>query len=98
MYTFNMLLPYIKDYYSITDSEKNLITGLNTGFLFCSGPIVASLTNTFGCRAVIMVGGLVTAILYLLCVVAPSIQLIWLFYGVLGGRKIVNKFENPGYY
>ncbi len=84
-----MLLRPIKEQFDASEKDQNLITALNTGFLFCSGPIVAGLTNTFGCRAVIMVAGLITAILYLLCIVAPTIQFIWIYYGVLGGMLLI---------
>lgn len=52
------------------------------------GPIVAGLANKFGCRAVVMGGGLVTAIMYFLTVLAPKVWIMLITYGVIGGIKI----------
>lgn len=85
MYSFSLILVEIQQHFEANDSVANMITGYNTGFLFCSGPIVAGLTKTFGCRSVIMVGAVITSILYFLSALAPSIIYIQIFYGVFGG-------------
>ena len=87
MYSFGLMVTKIKDHYEVDDAQANLLVSLNTGFLFCSGPIVAGLTNTFGCRSVIMVGSVVTAGLYFLCVLSPSIAPLWIMYGMVGGNS-----------
>ena len=86
MYSFGLILPLIKEQYDATEEDLSRIRSLNTGFLFCSGPIVAGLTATFGCRAVIITGGFVTAISYMMCIYSPSIKIIWLLYGFIGGK------------
>jgi len=111
MYSFGILLDEIKiNFPHELSSKANLLSSLNTGFLFCSGkrqlsfftpllcssfililflltkgPIVSGLTNAFGCRAVVMGGGLVTAIVYMLTLYAPSLDIMMITYGFLGG-------------
>lgn len=85
MYSFGLVLKEMKDHFGVSEADANLAVSLNTGFLFCSGPIVAGLTSSFGCRNVIMCGAVVTSCLYFFCVVSPSIVPIWIFYGVIGG-------------
>lgn len=85
MYSFGLVIGPIKEHYELEDKVANSLTSLNTGFLFCSGPIVAGLTSTFGCRTVIMVGALVTSTLYFLCCFQPTIVPVMIFYGVIGG-------------
>jgi len=85
MYSFGLITTGIKIHYEVSNKKANLITALNSGFLFCSGPIVSGLTNTFGCRIVIMGGAIITSILYFLCCLSPSIEPILFCYGVLGG-------------
>jgi MFS family permease len=46
---------------------------------------VSGLTNAFGCRAVVMGGGLVTAVVYILTLYAPSLNIMMITYGVIGG-------------
>ena len=37
MYSIGIILPDIKDYFKETQEKVNLLSSLNTGFLFCSG-------------------------------------------------------------
>jgi len=85
MYSFGIIIKPLQSHYKANNEQTGLITSFNTGFLFCSGPIVAGLSNTFGCRTVVMGGAVVTSILYFLCVFSPSIYAIMALYGVLGG-------------
>ena len=85
MYSFGLILSEIKKTTNTPDSQGNLLSSFNTGFLFCSGPIVAGLANQFGCRAVIICGAIVTSICYMLTVFSPSIYLMMIFYGIIGG-------------
>ena len=86
MYSMGLLIGPIKTHYNIDNKQANMLTSLNTGFLFCSGPIVAGLTNTFGCRKVIMGGAIVTSIIYFLCCFSSTVYPIMIMYGVFGGN------------
>lgn len=46
---------------------------------------MAGLANQFGCRAVVMGGGVVTAAMYMLTVFAPSVYVMLITYGFIGG-------------
>lgn len=85
MYSFGLILSEIRQYTKVEEEQSNLLTALNTGFLFCSGPIVAGLANQFGCRVVVMGGALVTASCYMLTVFSPNIYLMMVFFGIIGG-------------
>lgn len=85
MYSFGIILDEIKRDLKIPDDIANLLSSFNTGFLFCSGPIVAGLANQFGCRAVVMGGAVVTAAMYMGTVFAPSVYVMMATYGVVGG-------------
>lgn len=85
MYSFGIILDEIKKDFQVEDEVSNLLSSFNTGFLFCSGPIVAGLANSFGCRAVVMGGAVVTAAMYMATVYAPNIYVMMITYGVVGG-------------
>jgi MCP family monocarboxylic acid transporter-like MFS transporter 12 len=85
MYSFGLVLKQIKGEFQVEDSKANLLSSLNTGFLFCSGPIVAGLANQFGCRVVVVGGAIVTSLMYVLTAYAPSIYVQMVTYGVVGG-------------
>ncbi len=46
---------------------------------------MAGLANSFGCRAVVMGGAVVTAAMYMATVFAPNIYVMMATYGVVGG-------------
>jgi len=85
MYSFGILLNDIREYYGVDQERANLISSLNTGFLFLSGPAVAGFANKFGCRAVIMVSSIICSSMYVLCTFSPNIYWMYISYGFLGG-------------
>jgi MFS family permease len=85
MYSFGFILNGIKEHFNATQEVANLLSSLNTGFLFCSGPIVSGLSNQFGIRPVVMGGALITASMYVASAYLPSIYYIMVAYGVVGG-------------
>ena len=85
MYSFGIILDEIKEEFKVTDSISNLLSSLNTGFLFFSGPIVAGLANSFGCRTVVIGGALVTSAMYMGTVFSESIYIMMCLFGVIGG-------------
>ena len=90
MYTFGIILDGIKKDLNVPDEKANLLSSFNTGFLFCSGPIVAGLANQFGCRAVVMGGAVVTSVMYIITAFSPNIYVMMATYGVIGGIFIIN--------
>lgn len=85
MYSFGIILPYIGKHYQVNESQTNLLTSLYTGFLFCSGPIVAGLSNAFGVRPVVIAGSAITALSFVATAFSPTIIGCYIFYGVIGG-------------
>ena len=85
MYSFGVILDQIKLDTGETDSVANLLSSLNTGFLFSSGPIVSALCNQFGCRAVVVGGAIVTTVMYLFTALSKSIVGMIITYGFIGG-------------
>ena len=85
MYSFGIILDEIKRNVAADEDTCNLLSSFNTGFLFCSGPIVAGLCNQFGCRAVVMGGAVVTAVMYMITAFTSSIYVMMATYGVIGG-------------
>ena len=85
MYSFGLVLAEIKLEFNVTEEKTNWLNSLNTGFLFCSGPIVAGLANQFGCRVVVVGGAIVTSIMYAVTAFAPSVYVQMVSFGVIGG-------------
>jgi MFS family permease len=86
MYSFGIILDEIKVNVQADDQTLfNLLSSLNTGFLFCSGPIVAGLVNQFGCRVVVIVGAFITACMYIITAYTSSLYVMLAAYGVVGG-------------
>ena len=54
-------------------------------FIYPKGPVVAGLTNQFGCRVVVVVGAIVTSLMYVLTAFAPNIYVQMITFGVIGG-------------
>lgn len=85
MYSFGIVLPDIVTHYQVLQSDGNLLTSLYTGFLFCSGPIVAGLSNAFGVRSVTIGGTIVVTACFVGSAFSPDIIGLYFLYGVIGG-------------
>lgn len=85
MYSWGVILQPIRIFYDATNERANLLSSLNTGFLFCSGPIVSGLATQFGCRSVVMGGGFITALMYFISIYSVNINGIMGTYGVIAG-------------
>lgn len=85
MYAMGWILKYMQVDFATDDSTINLMSSLNTGFLFSSGPIVAGFCIQFGCRTVIFWGSLVSALMFIMTVYSPSVYLAIAAYGIVGG-------------
>lgn len=85
MYSFGIILNDIKRHFGVTQDVANVVQSLNVGFLFSSGPISAGLAKQFGCRAVIMVSSVIVAFVNVLAAYLPSIFLLQIIFGVIGG-------------
>lgn len=84
-YSFGVFLPEFVRTFGASRSKVSLIGSLLCGTYLCAGPIVSALTNKFGCRPVAMVGSVIATIAFVLATFSPSIEILILTYGVLGG-------------
>ena len=84
-YTFGVLLnPLVKDFNS-DSATVSWVGSLLCGTYMLSGPLVGGLVNRFGCRPVCMLGGIVAWLAISLSTLSPSVPVLMLTYGVLGG-------------
>ena len=52
-----------------------------------SGPVVSALTNKFGCRPVAVAGSVIASAGFLIRTMAPSIDVLIVTYGIIGGKR-----------
>ncbi len=83
--SFGYILIPIKDHFVVDDKYVNLLASLNNGFYSLSGPIVSGLVYKFGCRPTVMISAFLTSLFYCVCIISPSMYLMLIFYGILGG-------------
>jgi len=84
-YTFGVLLnPLVKDFDS-DSATVSWVGSLLCGTYMLSGPLVGGLVNKFGCRPVCMLGAVVAWAAISLSTLSPSVPVLMLTYGVLGG-------------
>lgn len=60
-------------------------------FCIFIGPIAAALANKFGCRPVAIVGSIWSTIAFFASTYSPTIDILIVTYGVLGGEFIITK-------
>jgi len=62
------------------------LTGLTRYLLVeCTGPVASLLVNRFGCRVVSIVGSVIAGVAFAVSQFSPSIEVMILIYGVMGG-------------
>ncbi|XP_054723796.1 monocarboxylate transporter 12-like [Uloborus diversus] len=84
-YTFGIFFMEFVRYYDVPKGKVAWVGSLLSGFYLSVGPIVSALTNRFGCRVVTIAGSLVSCTAFVLSTMAPSIDVLMITYGVMGG-------------
>ncbi|XP_067128273.1 LOW QUALITY PROTEIN: monocarboxylate transporter 12-like [Centruroides vittatus] len=84
-YSFGIFFMEFVQYYRAPKGRTAWIGSLLSGCYLSAGPIVSALTNRFGCRSVTIVGSIVASIAFILSTFAPSVDVLMLTYGIMGG-------------
>ncbi|XP_035663733.1 monocarboxylate transporter 13-like [Branchiostoma floridae] len=74
-----------QDYFSMKAAETGLIQSIITGVLNLAAPIAGALSNRFGCRVVVMVGGVISSAGFVLSLWASSPLHLYVTVGFLTG-------------
>ncbi|GBL89478.1 Monocarboxylate transporter 12 [Araneus ventricosus] len=84
-YTFGIFFTEFVRFYDVPKGKVAWVGSLLSGFYLSVGPVVSALTNRFGCRAVTISGSIFSCISFILSTMAPSIDILMITYGVMGG-------------
>jgi len=85
VYSFGIFFVEFVDYFNSTHGETAWIASILVGLTLGSGPIASVVTNRFGCRPCTMAGGVVASLGLILGVFSPSIQVLYLTFGLIAG-------------
>ncbi len=85
LYTFGVVLDPIRDDLGASRSVVALMPAISAFLLFFVGPFTGWLADRFGTHRTVAAGGVILAAGLALASVAPSLWLVVLAYGVLGG-------------
>lgn len=83
--SFGVLLPIFRDHFQSSVALTSFIGSALIGCYHMIGPLVSGLVNAFGCRKVVLIGGCIAGIAFLLSVQSPNVYVFMLTYGLLGG-------------
>ncbi|CAF3860614.1 unnamed protein product, partial [Rotaria sordida] len=70
--------------------QKIEVIGLSTAHMAMihmgfTAPLASALCNKWGCRSITMIGGIIAGLSVAASVYAPSIRIMWLLFGFIGG-------------
>eukprot|EP00058_Branchiostoma_floridae_P027780 XP_002613271.1 hypothetical protein BRAFLDRAFT_57367 [Branchiostoma floridae] len=74
-----------QDYFSVSAAQTGLIQSIITGVLNLEAPIAGALSNKFGCRVVVMAGGVISSAGFVLSLWATSLFHLYITVGFLTG-------------
>ncbi|GMS94951.1 hypothetical protein PENTCL1PPCAC_17126, partial [Pristionchus entomophagus] len=81
----NILAKRWKDDYNASDTEVSITFSLLAGAYLLIGPVASAFANTYGCRPVTIVGALIAFFGFVLSTASPSIYLLYVTFGLIGG-------------
>ncbi|GIX85193.1 monocarboxylate transporter 9 [Caerostris extrusa] len=84
-YTFGIFFSEFVRHYNVPKGKVAWVGSLMSGFYLSVGPVVSALTNRFGCRAVTIAGSVVSCVAFILSTMAPTVDVLMITYGVMGG-------------
>src|SRR5688500_13817127 len=62
IYAFGIYFPYVMNHFGATKGQTAFVGSLVGAMFFISGPICSGLINIYGCRFVVILGSLISAI------------------------------------
>ncbi|VEN48674.1 unnamed protein product [Callosobruchus maculatus] len=83
--SFGIFLVVMTEELNCSKSEFSISAAIGTGIFCLSGPLAASLVNSYGYRIVGIAGSILAIMALLATSVAQSVHLVYFTYGVLGG-------------
>ena len=89
--SFGVLLGPLIESFDSNRSTVSWIGSLMNGAYHLSGPIVSWLIQRFGLRTVNISGALIASTGLFLSTFSPNIIVLMLVYGIIGGKKTINK-------
>lgn len=84
-YTFGLFLGEYVEYFGESKGTVAWVGSILCGMYLLAGPIVSALSNKYGCRAVCITGSIIASTGFLLSIFSPSITVLMLTYGLMGG-------------
>ncbi|XP_025831859.1 uncharacterized protein LOC108732569 isoform X1 [Agrilus planipennis] len=84
-FTFGILYVEFLEEFGASNSVTSWIGSLFVSVPLLTGPIMSALVERFGCRVMTIVGGIISAVGFLLSSFADSIALMYLTFGVISG-------------
>lgn len=85
MYSFGMIYVELLEYYEGSKLETAFVSSLSTGMCFLCSPVVAVLTDRFGCRVVVIIGSVVMSSGFIISIFAPNLRFLYFSIGILTG-------------
>ena len=85
MYSFGVFIPKLKEHFNAGSFEISVVTSLQMGVTFASGPVASYLTNKLGWRLTTLIGSVIGAAGLMLSAVAPNVYVLYMSAGVLIG-------------
>ncbi|ALC41164.1 CG8468 [Drosophila busckii] len=80
-----MLQESLMNEFHVSKFYITFVSSLLSGCYLMAGPFVSALANRFGFRPVTIAGAIFSAICFMLSYYAPSVEFLFVVYGVLGG-------------
>nr|XP_023029542.1 monocarboxylate transporter 7-like isoform X1 [Leptinotarsa decemlineata] len=84
-YCFGIFKDDLMEYYGESSGKVAWVGSILTGVTMCSGPLVSAFANRYGCRLCCIAGALISAAAFGLSVLCPSVEMLMIVYGVVGG-------------
>lgn len=83
-FSFGIFFVEFLDYFGASRAKTSWIGSILNGMYLFMGPVVGSLVNRFGCRAVTISGSMLATAAFLLSTLSPNVNVMILTYGAMG--------------
>ncbi|KAJ3624311.1 hypothetical protein MTP99_017947 [Tenebrio molitor] len=87
-FSFGTLFPNLIDEFEASKSSTSWIGSLFLAVPLLTGPLMSALVDKYGCRAMTILGGLVSASGFLLSYFATNIVIMYITFGVISGMGL----------
>lgn len=87
-FSFGLIFTELLNYFEESKTKTAWIGAFHLSVPLLAGPIISNMVDRYGCRVMTIIGGLISAVGFVLSAMSNSVEMLYLSFGLISGFGI----------